>query len=489
MQTRFFLVLFYLLQAVYLFIHFGYFLYFKDIFHSRQILLQFFEGLTIINVLAVPKDLRYLIVLLDLPILLFFLIGFSKFSEFINARYRIINWRRVFFFIAVIFSLPFFSKGIIVPTYAGYQSQEEFAIVERYGLFVNDVLSLLAHKDEKELIKDFNYGQTLAFNNTATAGLKNIICIQVESLDANIIGFNYQGQYVTPFLHQLSSRYIYYPYMLSYAYGAGHSSDVEFAIINGAIPLHYFPSLKLKNYGYPNSFIRRLSRAGFQALAFHNNLGSFFNREEAYLKFGFEKFYDLEKMKLKEYGWGAKDEDVMEYIKNKLKEQKSPFFYYIITMSSHEPFELARQYYENKHYDNIKEILLRNYFNSMSYVDKVLEDFVYFIRNNIGNTYIFIWGDHSPAIQDTPLFRKPVRNRVPLFIITPDNQRYVENRKAVSLLDLAPTILYASGASFEIMSRGVNLLDFPISDNSIAIRDQLTYDRRLLFGDLKGKFN
>jgi phosphoglycerol transferase MdoB-like AlkP superfamily enzyme len=473
--------LFYILEAAYLFVHLAYFLYFKEIFHIRQSLQQFFEGITIVKNFVIPKDLRYFIVLLDLPFFLFIAIRFLKFSRFINAHYKIINLRRIFFFISAIFLVPLSYKPIIIPAYTGCQNKEEIEIIKRQSLFMNDFFSCLFYQDEKTLIKNFDYGKPFVFRNGTQAQLKNIICIQVESLDANIINAKYKGEYVTPFLHKLSFQSIYYPCMLTYRFGAGNTSDIEFAVINSVIPLRDFPSLKLKNYDYPNSFVKRLEKSGYETEVFHNNIGSFFNRDVAFLKFGFQEFCDLKKMKLKQYGWGAKDEDVFNYVKNKLKVQKAPFLYYIITMSSHEPFRLVKSYYTNKIYSDISDDLIKNYFSSMSYVDKTLEDFVAFVKNNINNTYIFVWGDHAANVKGSYLIQSSKINFVPLFIITTDNEQYIENSQSVSILDLAPTILYASGINFEIMTKGVNLLDFPIKEGVIPFGNGQIVDRRYLF--------
>lgn len=363
----------------------------------------------------------------------------------------------------------------------------EVKIIARYGLLSNDIADLLLYRDEYSLIRNFGYGEAIIFKNNAAKQVKNIICIQVESLDANIINFKYKGKYITPFLHRLSSQCVYYPYMLVYIL-AGVTSDTEFATLNGAIPLDNFPTMKLRNYIYPNSIIKRLSKFNYISIAFHNNFRHFFNRDMAYFKMGFKEFYDLEKMKLREYGWGAADHDVMGYVNDMLKEQKSPFLYYIITMSSHPPYNLVKSYYSSGDYEDIDEQLVRDYFYSMSYVDGVLENFITFIQNNVKDSCIFIFGDHPPNNNFKSLFRKSalkLDNRLlrsaPLFIITPDNQKYIENNKVVSVLDLAPTILYASGISFEIMAKGVNLLDFPIRADSVPITNMKMRDRKQLF--------
>jgi phosphoglycerol transferase MdoB-like AlkP superfamily enzyme len=103
-------------------------------------------------------------------------------------------------------------------------------------------------------------------------------------------------------------------------------------------------------------------------MAFHGNIGSYYDRNIAYPKMGYEKFYDIKGMGLKEEGWGAPDSDVFNYAENKMKSLKQPFFTYAITMSSHGPFTNVNNYYNNSNYNDVKDQVSRDYMNSMSYV-------------------------------------------------------------------------------------------------------------------------
>ena len=337
------------------------------------------------------------------------------------------------------------------------------------------------------MIKNLSYGKEIVFKNSETGRFNNIVCIQVESLDANIVDYQFKGKYIAPFLHELTFDSIYYPYLLTYP-SVGATSDTEFTIINGLIPFRMLPYYSFTRYDYPNSLIKELSVSGFQTMAFHNNGGDYFNRNRTFAKMGFDKFYDFKKMELIEYGWGGKDGDLFNFVQNKLKQQKRPFMYYIITMSSHEPYQNVRLYYSNNHYDCIKRGLIRDYFNSMSYVDSALRDIVLFIKDNVPDTYIFIFGDHFFHSHDNILF-KPSGLKyageylmaVPLFIITPDGQRHRENNKIASMLDMELSILYASGISFDIKSKGIDLTDFSIREDRVILPFYTVGSRETLF--------
>ena len=110
------------------------------------------------------------------------------------------------------------------------------------------------------------------------------------------------------------------------------------------------------------------------------------------------------------------------------------------------------------------------------------------------DTYIFIFGDHSIICAEDDFLFKPAAleykanyaRGVPLFIITPDNREYIEDKAMVSLLDVGPTVLYASGINFEITTRGINLLNIPVSENQIPLKHDTTGSRRDMFNIFKG---
>jgi lipoteichoic acid synthase len=216
---------------------------------------------------------------------------------------------------------------------------------------------------------------------------------------------------VTPFLNSLSKECIFYPYTLSF-HKAGSTSDCEFSIISSIEPFHDFPSIKLRNYDYPNSMLKPLVGAGYDAIAFHGNRGTYFNRHIALKKMGFRSFYDMMAMGLEEKAWGAPDGDMFNYIQKKLTTQKSPFCYYIITMSSHEPFNLMQSYFSTKAYDDVKDEFLKRFLTAMTYIDGELGKFIGYLRKNTQNTYIFIYGDHTPAIPNT-VYKKASFNEMP----------------------------------------------------------------------------
>ena len=350
---------------------------------------------------------------------------------------------------------------------------------------------MISNSGDKQLANNLNYGKMQS--NTANASAKpNFVIIQVESMDANVINQKYKGQYIAPFLHSLSTQSIYYPYTMSYHMGGG-TSDSEFSITNSVQPLENYPAIKLSNYDYPNSMIKKLSTEAYLTLAFHGNVGDFYNRDVAFPKIGFSNFFDMNKMNLTNVGWGAPDSNVFNYSVNYLKTIKQPFVSYTITMTSHGPFTNASNYFNDTRYNDIQDTTVKNYFNSMSYVDQSIKDYVTQIEANFKNTYVLIWGDHTPDISND-LYKQAsftMDNKyfefVPLIIVTPDKKVYKEDKAVASFLDISPTVLFSSGIKFDLKSDGVDLVNSKSINSPIPFKGS-NYDRTVLF-DKVSKIN
>jgi lipoteichoic acid synthase len=192
-------------------------------------------------------------------------------------------------------------------------------------------------------------------------------------------------------------------------------------------------------------------------------------------------------MHLKEVVWGAPDGDVMKKVLKKVHDSPKPFYYHFITMSSHEPFIFVEPYYSTKKFKTLNDKLAKRYYTCISYVDSVVYKFVNDIRHERPNTVFFIYGDHTPAIKDSKIYRQAGYKNdglyfefVPLIIITPDNKQHFEKKMAVSFLDIAPTVLESANIPYSISSLGENLLDPDSLKEEIPYRG-VTFKRNELF--------
>ncbi len=490
MKSRIGFIVFYILQTLYILVNISYYLFFHNYLHFLQWMTLFGEAVKSVGHSAEPLSIKMLIVLIDLPTFLYLALNYSK---VVKLNFEIRKLRRVLTVVSLVMVIFIANQNNAYGSYMIKNTSEKYKgespIVQRYGTVVNEVVNICSNISQKDLITQLKYGKQQS-SNSENQNKPNFVIIQVESMDSNIINKKYNGEYVTPFLHSLSEQNVYYPYMMSYHKGGG-TSDSEFSTINSVESLDSFPSLKLSGYSYPNSMISVLSNSGYTTMAFHGNIGSFYNRDTAFPKMGFGEFYDMNKMNLHDVGWGAPDSDVFNFAANKIADTKSPSISYIITMTSHGPFTNARNYYNNTRYDAIKDETTRNYFNSMTYVDQSIKEFVNKIEEVSPNTYILIWGDHTPNI-NTDTYKQAslsVEDRyfefVPFIAVTPDHKVLREDNISASFLDISPTVLNASGTRFDIMSDGVNLLDSNVIGGAIPFKGA-EFDRKYLYDLISG---
>lgn len=485
------LTVLYVAQSAYIFSYMSYYAYFGNYLHLFQAFALFTEGMAPIRHFTIPVNYKMAILLIDLPFfiwLLFFRDRAGMYRNNLRKPVRIVSVVSL----AALLSLEgvSFANGLSVLQLGRTFYSSEEKIIERYGTFVNNIVDITVNYGGANMVNQFHYGRTEVPAST-TAEHPNIVAIQVESMDAHIVNRKYKGEYVMPYLHSLTQKGIYYPYTLSY-HKSGGTSDAEFSILNSIEPLGNYPSIKIPIYDYPNSFIRQLNAGGYATEAFHGNIGNYYNRDVAFRKMGFDNFFDIGKMKLKESGWGAPDHEVYDFVLKYTKGLKEPFFDYIITMSSHMPFENTAGYYRNDRYDGIGDSTVRNYYTVMSYVDQSIRDFTDKVLKEYPGAYILIWGDHTPGIesdeyrQASYTLQGDYYEFVPFIMLTPDGKTYCESRNAATFLDIAPTILDAAGIEYSYRTDGIDLAAPPEKLPEIPFKGK-SHSREELYNNIAGK--
>lgn len=231
---------------------------------------------------------------------------------------------------------------------------------------------------------------------------KNLIVLQVEALQNFVIALDYNGQEITPNLNKLiedqSSVYYDKYYQLL---GRGNTSDSEFVSHNSFHPSMEEPSYikyeKNKFYGLP----LLLKDNGYTSWAMHGYEKEYWNRDKAYKNQGFERFLSKEDYKINNpIGFGLSDEDFfnqsLEYLKQLDKIDENPFYSFMVTLTSHTPFNMPREYQKLDILPEHEDKLLGNYLQSIHYTDRQIGKFIESLKKEglYDDTVIAIYGDH-----------------------------------------------------------------------------------------------
>lgn len=485
-RRRIWFAAWYVLQTIYLFINVNYFQFVGTILHLNSAIALFPEISMLARNLAVPLDRGDLLFVADFPLFLYMFIHHGKFSIRPQLFKTIIRTSVVVTALAMVL-LEILPVRFETDSMARIDHAD---IVSRYGFLGHNLSDLLELFTDDRRSENIVYGRRITSREFSDRRA-NIILIQVESLDANIVNYRYLGEYVTPFFHRLTTQSLYFPYTLCYR-KTGGTSDCEIAVNNGIEPLVDFPLIMDERYTYPNSVVKELKKSGYHAEAFHGVGGWFYKRRFAYQAMGYDNFFDPAAMKLHQKKWGVPDKDLLDYVGKHLEDRKTPFLVSIITLSSHEPFNLEH-FDRDPRFDKVEPQLTGNYFASIAYTDRVVGEFVAKMQQEHPDTFIFLYGDHTPYVINSGPFRRSIltdgeeMEMVPLFIITPDRRTHNEHEAVASYLDIAPTILHASGIPYSYRSLGANLLD-PASLGQPVMYHGRLCDRADLFRQMSEKY-
>jgi len=226
-----------------------------------------------------------------------------------------------------------------------------------------------------------------------------VVIIQVESLDDSIVGHVVEGVTIVPFLTSLQETSMHYKVRAIHDNG---SADADFSMLTGLHPSPDVITYRLLNYPYADTLPKIFSRAGYHTESIHGLYGSFFERRVVFEgPMGFDDVIFEEEL-VKDYGlvpgrWGVRDREMMRVAADRLLAHEGKIFQFIITLSSHSPFDFIDP--EDEEIAPGAEHRRWRYFNSIRYADRALQDFYERVPEG---TLLVIYGDHESLTRSQP---------------------------------------------------------------------------------------
>jgi phosphoglycerol transferase MdoB-like AlkP superfamily enzyme len=168
----------------------------------------------------------------------------------------------------------------------------------------------------------------------------NIIIIVLESWTADIIKALDGENNVTPYFDELQKEGILFTQM----YGSGYRTDQGLVSILSGFPAQPYNSIITtpnKTEKIP-SINNTFSKQGYQSSFYYGGESEFANIKSYLLNTHFQKIIDKTDFKGNEFNskWGAHDEYVLQKQLTDLTYEKQPFFSVLLTLSTHEPFDV-----------------------------------------------------------------------------------------------------------------------------------------------------
>jgi len=403
----------------------NYYRYFKDLLSVLVIKNSFQLGAVKSSVDSLIKISDFLY-FGDIFLILFLTPFYSKFLKGRINEQKPLKLAHRFSVFCVLFIIGGFANGkyfyelskeqpkLLSTMYNKVYIAKNLGIINYHGLdlfnFIATDISKYTYvsQDKQNEIKNFlqTNASTSSNNLKGTAKDKNLIVIQVEALQQFVLNKSINNVEITPNLNRWIKRSAYFDNYF-YQVSSGGTSDAEFVTNNSLYPAPSGAAYFIYAGNTYSALPRALADKGYDTAALHGYKETFWNRNIMYKTLGFKNFYGEKSYNVNEsIGLGISDKEFFNQSLEKMKKLNNPFFSYLITLSSHYPFDDVNNY-GSFPVGEFENTLLGNYFKAIHYTDAQLGMFLDKLEQNglLDNSVVVIYGDHSaiPKNESTDL--------------------------------------------------------------------------------------
>ncbi|MFC7680272.1 LTA synthase family protein [Paenibacillus sp. GCM10028914] len=390
----------------------------------------------------------------------------------------------------------------------GWNIENELVRAEQMGFINYQVAAIAKNRQENKELAQANLDDTVKeirqlqesypYQNVDEIGKipnyfgagkgKNLIVVQMESLQNFPIHQSLNNQVLTPVMNQLADEGLYFPYVYQQI-GQGNTSDAEFLSNTSIYPLGSVAmSTGFGGKELP-SLPKLLGELGYVSNTFHVNEVSFWDRSKMYPALGFDHFYDKPYYTNDHFNsFGPSDEELYRVGLEKIMDvhqDNKPFYAQFVTVSSHSPFTVPEEFSKIQIPEELVGTQLGNYLDAVNYSDYALGQLIESLKLNglWEDTVLVVYGDHQGInSKDTesslitsnlgiPYHDQVSRFNIPLMIHIPGLTEGKTIEQVGGQVDIMPTIANIMGISLkekQFTALGQDLLN--IEKNVIGMR-------------------
>lgn len=288
---------------------------------------------------------------------------------------------------------------------------------------------------------------------------KNLLIIQWESLENIVVNEKYEGQEITPNLNKLLKNSYYFSNYHENV-NTGTSSDADLMTNTGVYPVRDGATFfRYPENKYKHSLPKMMESMGYSTYVYHPDKALYWNWRPALQSIGFQNCYDSSCYNIKEtIGLGIADKNYFSEIIPMIEKEKQPFYTFVVTLSSHAPYELPKKDKYLNFDSKFNDTVLGKYFQALNYTDSALGDFMNKLSEKglLDNTMVVIYGDHTSvhkyyadkvaSIRPQESWWKNEDKEIPLLVYNPSIQGKTFDVQG-GQIDLMPTVSYLMGIS------------------------------------------
>lgn len=301
---------------------------------------------------------------------------------------------------------------------------------------------IFGDSDEAESIVDSLIAKRGDTRRVLNTNRPNIIILALESFSGYVIGPMGGDSLVTPNFN----RYVREGLFFSEFYASGTRTDKAMPSILSGYPAQPAQSIikePKKSQSLP-SLVKILIENRYRSSFWYGGEINFANFNSFVIGSGFQSIITKDNFDSKDYNskWGVHDHVLFSALKDSLKSVKEPFLNVVLTLSSHEPFDVPMDpVFAGT--DN-----MTRYKNSVYYADKVLGEFLDWAKGEEWwkNTLLILVADHCGRVsEDQPVFTQELFKIPMLWIGGALESKGTKIRKVGGQVDIPVTLLIQLG--------------------------------------------
>ena len=440
------------------------FLIYPDLFNPLNKDLIFFRS----------RMLLFIIDLVLLPILYILFRKYTKDWYFGKVKYRVIAFLLTFlvpsgcvlgkYYLYDVKDITNGEKGFLrvawTPTSGIFRATPlGYHFFDIYKTLVLDKDIKLSNEEKQEVKNwlDANYENLPDNQYKGELKGKNLVVLQIESLEDFVINKKIDGQEITPTLNSILKNSYYFPNIYEENL-TGFSSDADLMVNTGMLPI----TNTATSFAYPSRTLTTLpsilEKNGYTTVSAHPEVAGSWNWGEVHhslLKFqNSYTLYDFNEDEI--IGLGISDKSYLTQLATKAGDLKQPFYLFTVTLTNHGPFEIDDAHTTIKIPSEIEGTLIGQYFKTVRYTDEAIKMFMDKLKEEgrFDDTVFVIYGDHAgpnkyykEQLKDVNFdgnYWKLDEKKVPLIIYNPSIQGKTIETKG-GLIDVMPTVSYLLG--------------------------------------------
>lgn len=317
------------------------------------------------------------------------------------------------------------------------------------------------YMEEQEAAQTVDVLYTMPGNTTPdllSTNRPNVVLIILESFTSDVVAAFGGDQEVSPFLSEIAANGIRFEHL----YASGDRTDKGMIAIMSGFPTQAVRTIIQQPDKFEKlpSLPERFNKLGYHTSFYYGGELEFANFKSYLLSTGIQKLTDKRDFRPEQMNskWGAHDGFVLDRLLNDLNTEKEPFFASMLTLSSHEPFEVPIK-------SRFKGTSLPDQFRkAANYTDICIGEFFAKARREpwFKNTLFVIVADHGHRLpKEYEHAYEPGKFRIPMVFygdVIKDEYQHTSVSLTGSQTDIAATLLQQLGESSDEFKWSKDLL-------------------------------